>query len=561
MINKNHPPSSINDELIDLLTMSGEVGLFSNELIQQMTPFATSVLLSKNQSLLKTGEMNDSIYILMEGELDVLLQSEKVARINQRGSIVGEMSIISNLPCSADVIASSDSTLLKARIIDLKEKTPNFQELLYKIFCHTLSEKLVTTNLKAIKFETLNRTLEDEVAKRTYDLKMQNAELTLSYQKLESMHAENILIVNKLSAIDDELIKNTIKLTDSTSLDEKRDVILSNLKLIQNSLSPIKLLRKEQENLVGQKVLVLEDNVKQRNMIKIALGGTGVKVEVAKSIPEAKELLTTTNFNILFLSANMLEIADFVKENKFKVKIVLLTEEESKDYIVKIKDYGFLSNIIATKQDDRASNIKSISTTVSKMTSGDIFGLEKYLNWGVDVKELEISGSAERQDLNDKVADYLKDLGFRTSLISRCQAVIEELLMNAIYDAPVDSSGKALHNYKSRREAIVLEKEQRGKLRFATDGLYLAVSVEDPFGAFKKETIFNYLEENYCSTSEALIQRPEKGGAGKGLFIISENSDLVIYNIARGRKTEVVVLFDLDSLKEKKTTSLHYFEL
>ena len=56
-----------------------------------------------------------------------------------------------------------------------------------------------------------------------------------------------------------------------------------------------------------------------------------------------------------------------------KTKIVLMTEEESKEYISKIKQYHFISNIVATKEDDRAFNIKSISTTVSKMTTGDIY--------------------------------------------------------------------------------------------------------------------------------------------------------------------------------------------
>jgi CheY-like chemotaxis protein len=530
-------------------------------LIQQLAPFASTEFIKKNQPILLTGEKNDSLYILLEGGLDVIVQGEKVAYLNERGSIVGELSIISSHPCNADVIANSDSKLLKTKINDLKDHIPDYQVLLYKIFCLTLSEKLIATNLKAIKFETLNRTLEEEVSKRTNDLKMQNAELTLSFKKLESMHAENMLIVNKLSAIDDDLIKSTLTLADSKSLDDKKEIIVSNLKLIQQSLSPIKSLRKEQENLEGQKVLVVEANVKQRNMIKIALGGTGVKVDIAKSIEEAKELLLLSSYNILFLSTKMLEIADFVKDNQLKVKIVLSTEEESKDYIGKIKSYGFLSNIIATKQDDRASNIKSLSTTVSKMTSGDIFGLEKYLNWGVDVKELEVSDSAERQSLNDKVADYLTDLGIKNSIKTRCQAVIEELLMNAIYDAPVDSNGSPLHNHKTRRDRIILEDGQKGKLKFATDGLYLAISVEDPFGEFKKETIFTYLEENYCSQGDEIVIRPNKGGAGKGLFIISENSDLVIYNVARGRKTEVIVLFDLDPLKEKKTTSLHYFEL
>jgi hypothetical protein len=107
----------------------------------------------------------------------------------------------------------------------------------------------------------------------------------------------------------------------------------------------------------------------------------------------------------------------------------------------------------------------------------------------------------------------------------------------------------------------VLEEQQKGKLRFATDGLYLAISVEDPFGVFKKETIFQYLEGNYSPESVTVTEMDGKGGAGKGLFLISENSDLVIYNVAPQTRTEVIVIFDLDSQKEKKATSLHYFEM
>ncbi len=560
MNNKKFDLAQMNEEILQVLRSSGQEESYSAYLIEELSTYGSIVNYPRNSIILKTGEINDSIYFLISGSLEIIFENEIIASLDKKGSLLGEMSIISNQACSADVVTTSEATLLKISTKKLKNEASDFDHLLRKIICVALSDKLEATNLKAKNFELLNRTLTSEVEKRTLDLKSQNAELTLSFKKLENMHSENMLVLNKLTAIDEELVNSSLQILDAKEIESKRDLLKTNLKLIQKYLSPIRLLKNEQDYLEGQKVLVVESNIKQRNMIKIALGGTGVKVEQAKSIDEAIEALKTSTFSILFLSANMLEIADYVKSNDIKIKIILLTEEESKDYISKIKNYPFLSNIIATKQDDRAFNIKSICTTVSKMTSSDIFGLEKYLNWGVEVKELEIVDSSERQALIDKVTDYLSDLGMRSSLKTRCQSVLEELLMNAIYDAPVDRNGIPLHNHKSRRERIILEQSQRGKLRYSTDGLYLAVSVEDPFGVFKKETIFKYLEENYKEQFET-EQLEGKGGAGKGLFIITENSDLVIYNIAPQSKTEVIVLFDLDPLKEKKTTSLHYFEM
>jgi CheY-like chemotaxis protein len=443
----------------------------------------------------------------------------------------------------------------------IKVEAPKEEQIIYKFVCLCLSQKLENTNVKAKQFEILNRTLQDEVDKRTYELKVQNSELSLSFKKLENMHSESLILINKLASLDDELVKNTLLLFEGQSSEENRAGIQNGLKLIQKNLSLIKTLKREQDTIEGRNVLVAESNTKLRNMMKIALGGTGVKVEIAKSVEEVKTLLTSQSFSILFLSANMLEVADFVAQEKINIKIVLLTEEESKSYISKIKSYPFLSNIITTTEDDRNSNIKSISTTVKKMTTGDIFGLEKYLNWGVEVKEIDFTDSAERNNINEKVLSILADVGIKNSIRTRAQIVIEELLMNAIYDAPVDQQGTPLHNHKSRRERVILEDYQKGKIRFATDGLYLAISVEDPFGVFKKETIFQYLEGNYTGKEHPDLEAEGKGGAGKGLYLITENSDLVIYNIAPQTKTEVIVLFELDSQKDKRATSLHYFEM
>jgi CRP-like cAMP-binding protein len=555
MTNRKYDFSEFNQELLEAIRDPNLPGNAGITLIDELTPLGQQLSFSIGDRVLKTGDLNDSLYFLIEGEIAIVVGQETVATLKRKGDIIGEMSIISKNLCSADVVATTPTIMLKVKVDELKEKSSDYELLLYKIFCLTLTEKLENTNVKAHKFEVLNRSLEEEVQRRTNELK-------LGYKKLENMYAENILMVNKLSTLDEDYIQSSLKLLDqATEQGSKLDALKINLKLIQKSLSPMKELKSQQEQLKDQRVLVVESNPKQRNMIKIALGGTGVKVDMVKTAEEAQEALKSNACDILFLSAEMLEVADFVKEHNIKTKIVLMTEEESKEYISKIKQYHFISNIVATKEDDRAFNIKSISTTVSKMTTGDIFGLEKYLNWGIEVKEFAVTNSKERQDINDQVISHLTELGIRSVVRTRCQIVIEELLMNAIYDAPVDKNGTPLHNFKARTEAIVLTPDQSGKLRFATDGLYLAISVEDPFGVFKKDTIFKYLETNYFADEGKEVIHEGKGGAGKGLFMITESADLVIYNVSPRSKTEVIVLFDLDPSKEKKSTSLHYFEL
>jgi len=137
--------------------------------------------------------------------------------------------------------------------------------------------------------------------------------------------------------------------------------------------------------------------------------------------------------------------------------------------------------------------------------------------------------------------------------------IAEELLMNAIYDAPVDSEGNMLYNHLPRSERVDLKPNEQGVFRYACDGLLVAVSTEDPFGAFDRQTILNYLESCYAGRAGELNE--DKGGAGLGLFQIIETSDLVVFNVRSEIKTEVISIINLDPNKSRleKTTSFHYF--
>ena len=131
--------------------------------------------------------------------------------------------------------------------------------------------------------------------------------------------------------------------------------------------------------------------------------------------------------------------------------------------------------------------------------------------------------------------------------------------MNAIYDAPVTLDGKPIFNHIERTQEIRLREDQYATFRYATDGVLMALSVEDPFGGLAADTLFRYLSK--CYEGGSLNEgREDKGGGGRGLHQIVENSDLVVFNISPKKRTEVIALFNVDqkSIAHRKP-NLHFF--
>ena len=80
--------------------------------------------------------------------------------------------------------------------------------------------------------------------------------------------------------------------------------------------------------------------------------------------------------------------------------------------------------------------------------------------------------------------------------------------------------------------------------RWASDGRYFAVSVEDQFGALAKAAIVDHVQR---ARNERGRPRgaSEAAGAGLGLYFIVSSVTRFIANVDPGKRTEVIGLFDL----------------
>lgn len=301
-------------------------------------------------------------------------------------------------------------------------------------------------------------------------------------------------------------------------------------------------------------VLLVDTDRKQLVLAKMAVGSSGVRMDIASDIDSAKQLLQLNKYDLIVFDDTCSDIENFIPDIK---RAVMITSKRVQENIPILKKTKKVNNLITRDTDDKQLTIKTLLTTLSKLLNNDVFGIEKYLSWGVDIQAKKVTTSADRLKLKDDMVTYFKRLGIRNTILERMYLVTEELLMNAIYDAPTDKNGKSLFNHLSRKIDVVLESHMQSVIKYGCDGIYLAVSVTDPFGSLTKDIIINYLDSCYAGQAGSL--NTGKGGAGRGLHQIVENSDLTIFNVKPGQRTEVISIFFTETNKKEPNPSFHYF--
>ena len=185
-----------------------------------------------------------------------------------------------------------------------------------------------------------------------------------------------------------------------------------------------------------------------------------------------------------------------------------------------------------------------LSVTANKLLTGDIFGIEKYLPEGTQVNYFRLRDFQGRQTAIDTVVKYAEERGVRRQVRAAVAQVCEELLMNALYDAPVDDQGNPIFAEVEPHARVDSLSPRPVSIRYAATPDQFVVAVRDRFGRLAKNTILDYI--NKCLHSEQQIDR-KTYGAGLGLYIVANAAAGYIVNVAHGMATEVVCTFDRGS--------------
>jgi len=182
--------------------------------------------------------------------------------------------------------------------------------------------------------------------------------------------------------------------------------------------------------------------------------------------------------------------------------------------------------------------------------------LSAYLDWGAYAVELEVRSTGDRDVAVTRIQQLVGMLGGPRRIAEMFGELGYELIMNAMYDAPIGADGHP--RYASDRKVdIVLEEHERALVRIGSDGSQIALQVRDPFGRLERRHVFNGLARGLAGEMDR-----SGGGAGLGMAVCHNASSAMFFDVSRGRHTEVTALFELDqNLREFRTQarSLHFW--
>ncbi|MBC7973878.1 MAG: hypothetical protein H7138_02750 [Myxococcales bacterium] len=183
--------------------------------------------------------------------------------------------------------------------------------------------------------------------------------------------------------------------------------------------------------------------------------------------------------------------------------------------------------------------------------------LGAYLDWGFSAADIEIRATADRDAAATQIQAFVARLHVPNRISEMFAELGHELIMNAMYDAPVDALGHA--KYAADRKAeVTLAEHERPLLRIATDGTRLVLQIRDPFGRLERRHVVDGLARGLAGGE----MDTSHGGAGLGMMVCHNASSAMFFDVVPGRHTEVTALFELDmNLREFRTQakSLHFW--
>lgn len=189
--------------------------------------------------------------------------------------------------------------------------------------------------------------------------------------------------------------------------------------------------------------------------------------------------------------------------------------------------------------------------------------LNELVAWGATTIKWSPRTSAERDFAVAELERYAALAGASSRVIERLAVVAHEMLMNAMYDAPVDGAGRAIYA-QDRKADLILDEHETPTLRFAIDGVLAALEVTDRFGRLGRNHVLHSILRGIDAQSNeaAQVVDTSHGGAGLGFFRMYAACASVIVDVKPREQTRVTALFDLDSSgREARTVpaSLHLF--
>jgi anti-sigma regulatory factor (Ser/Thr protein kinase)/CheY-like chemotaxis protein len=288
------------------------------------------------------------------------------------------------------------------------------------------------------------------------------------------------------------------------------------------------------------KILLVEPDAALRNAQGNFLS-RDYDVITAVTANEALLEFQPRHFACVLCEANMalqgLGLAESIRHIDPEVPIALLAKGGAEHHFHQmrlLKIYHFLIRTAPLDYDDFGTAVENI------VYPEHAFGLGRYL--GEDqITSVIISSREERLHVTENVLDFISQ--FRAeSDVPELRLAFEELVNNAVFHAFRTHHGK--EKYQAG-QFVAFTHGEKVMIEYGSDSKRLGFSVTDNQGTLDANTIMERMERQI--SLEGIMDM-----SGRGLYLTRSICDRMIFNLEPGRTTQVILLFDHNTLSHPK---------
>lgn len=303
------------------------------------------------------------------------------------------------------------------------------------------------------------------------------------------------------------------------------------------------LVQTDSSNPQGLRVGLLsrdKKDFKRVSRILCATGGAISELTLERlADPSSRPALALVNYDHLDGSERD-RLGELVAKFGYRPNILIYTSESGRDQFQQILETPGVSTVLANHPEVEP---RTMLVTAQKILRGDIFGLRKYFSWGARVDRAIVRSSDAIPRVLDEADEFASSFGLRKRFRAALVAVADELLTNAVYNAPRDANGKPLYAHEPRTTRIELSPEEEVEFAICSDGTMVGVGVTDVFGTLDEALILDYLKKCFRRGEDQIDDKA--GGAGLGIYWAFANVSHLVFNLAPAKRTEVIGLLDI----------------
>ncbi len=167
------------------------------------------------------------------------------------------------------------------------------------------------------------------------------------------------------------------------------------------------------------------------------------------------------------------------------------------------------------------------------------FGLERFLPAGTAVQRVTLKKSTQKAAAIAAVDSVLQRQSVTPRLAILASQAVDELIMNAVFDAPLGKDGKPSKRNIPRDADFPLLMDEEVILSMADAREYFAIQIADPFGSLDKGTVLRFLRQDF--QAGAYNPNTSDKGAGLGLHGIIQSGLSLLFVSRPGIRTEVTL--------------------